>query len=50
LSIKREIDDFHAWKSIPVADLARLLRDDQKNSTTTVRSLLFGRLKERGTK
>ncbi|KAI8641102.1 hypothetical protein BD408DRAFT_444562 [Parasitella parasitica] len=46
LSIKHEINDFHARKSIPVADLCKLLRDDQKNHNS-VRSLLFGRLKER---
>ncbi|KAL7311483.1 hypothetical protein PS15m_009241 [Mucor circinelloides] len=46
MSIKHEINDFHAWKSIPVADLCKLLKDDQKNHNS-VRSLLFGRLKER---
>lgn len=45
LSIKREVDNFEAWKSIPVADLTRLLREDQQKSNS-VKSLLFGRYKK----
>ncbi|KAI9366678.1 hypothetical protein BD770DRAFT_376754, partial [Pilaira anomala] len=43
--IKHEIDDFEAWKSIPVADLAKLLREDQQKNNS-VKSLLFGRYKK----
>ncbi|KAG2231938.1 hypothetical protein INT48_005653, partial [Thamnidium elegans] len=43
--IKNEINHFEAWKSIPVADLAKLLREDQ-HKTNSVKSLLFGRYKK----
>lgn len=44
LAIKHEIDHFEAWKSIPIADLARLLREDQQKNNS-VKSLLFKRYK-----
>ncbi|KAI7907792.1 uncharacterized protein BX663DRAFT_492013 [Cokeromyces recurvatus] len=45
-AINHEINHFHAWKSIPIADLTRLLKEDQKQQHhTTMKSLLFGKIK-----
>ncbi|KAI9483029.1 MAG: hypothetical protein EXX96DRAFT_556578 [Benjaminiella poitrasii] len=44
-SIQHEINGFHAWKSIPIAELTKLLKDDRKHHNSTVKSLLFSRMK-----
>lgn len=45
LEIKHEINQFNAWKSIPIHDLIKALKEDQKHHST-VKSLLFGRIKK----
>ncbi|KAI9276676.1 hypothetical protein BDA99DRAFT_493856 [Phascolomyces articulosus] len=48
-ALQHEIELFHAWKAVanvPIEDLARLMRDDERSSTTTgssLRKTLFGR-------
>lgn len=45
MDIKHEINQFNAWKSIPIHDLIKVLKEDQKHHST-VKSLLFGRIKK----
>ncbi|OBZ81933.1 hypothetical protein A0J61_10019 [Choanephora cucurbitarum] len=33
MAIQHEIQNFHAWKSIPMTELVQLLKEDQKSST-----------------
>ncbi|KAI8137784.1 hypothetical protein BJV82DRAFT_674412 [Fennellomyces sp. T-0311] len=47
-ALHHEVDLFHAWKAVanvPIEDLARLMRDDERSSTagSSLRKALFGR-------